>query len=132
MPGTCGSLAALAPCFLLLEAGACWPWILGTGILLASLGSVLLARGLPASRSDPGWFVLDEAAGLWLALLATEPPPAWALAAGFGLFRLFDILKPPPLRRLEQAGAGFGILLDDLGAGMYALVLLRVLVTFSA
>ena len=132
MPGTCGSLVALAPCFLLSHVGGGWPWILAAGVLFASIGSVLLARGLPGARPDPGWFVLDEAAGLWLALLATQPPPTWVLAAGFALFRVFDILKPPPLRRLERVGAGFGILLDDLGAGLYALVLLRVLVTLTA
>lgn len=76
---------------------------------------------------DPRPFVLDEFAGQWIALLSLPVAP-WAdgpatLVALFGqfvLFRVFDILKPPPARRLERLPAGWGVLCDDLAAGVYA------------
>jgi phosphatidylglycerophosphatase A len=120
MPGTCGSAVALLPCFFLPDP--IYPWALAAGAVAATWGSVALARGLAdeAAGGDPSWFVLDEAAGLWLAVLAPVRP-AWSiLLTAFVLFRIFDILKPPPLRRLERVGGGWGIVLDDLGAGVYA------------
>lgn len=122
-PGTAGSALALAPLFLLPDA--CWPWVPLAGSVAATLLCVALARKLPAKGSggDPGWFVLDEAAGMWLAAAAIAPPSALRLLVAFVLFRVLDATKPPPLRRLEHAGSGWGIVLDDLGAGGYALAL---------
>jgi phosphatidylglycerophosphatase A len=78
---------------------------------------------------DPHSFVLDEVAGQWLTLLFV-PLSAHTLpciAAGFFLFRAFDIAKPFPIRRIERLPGGWGILLDDVAAAIYAGVAFRVL-----
>ncbi len=121
LPGTCGTLVAALP--ILFIPAAAWPWVPLLGSVAATLICVVLARRLPGKSEggDPGWFVLDEAAGFWVAVLAPAPPGWPRLLLAFFFFRLFDMVKPPPLRRLERAGGGWGIVLDDLGAGGYAL-----------
>ena len=73
---------------------------------------------------DPGQVVLDEFAGQWVALIALPMPSIertlMVLGVQFFLFRVFDVLKPPPARRLEKLHGGWGIALDDLAAGIYA------------
>ena len=117
MPGTCGTLAAALPVFFLPEGA--YPFILGGAALLATLGCILISRRM--GRADPGWFVLDEAAGFYVAAFWTVRPEAWRIALAFLFFRIFDILKPWPIRRLEKVDGGLGIVLDDLLAGAYAL-----------
>jgi phosphatidylglycerophosphatase A len=78
-------------------------------------------------EEDPGAFVLDEVVGQGLALLPLltalpAPLPPLPLAAGFLLFRVLDVIKPPPCRRLESLPGGLGIMADDLMAGAYAAV----------
>ncbi len=74
--------------------------------------------------------VIDEFAGQFLALLAL--PPTWpVLLAGFVLFRLFDIMKPPPARRLEALPGATGIMADDLLAGLYANLLLQLAIRLA-
>jgi phosphatidylglycerophosphatase A len=98
--------------------------------LLASVAMTLI--GIPTSTvvaresgiKDPGFVVIDEVAGQMIALIGV--PVHWKyLVAGFILFRSFDIVKPFPLRRLESLPGGTGIMMDDVGAGLYALVLLQ-------
>ncbi len=127
-PGTYGSAAA---CVLWLIAG--WSVHHNTGTLAILTGVAVIlatAAGIPAAtrvaresgRKDPGFVVIDEVAGQWLALLLM--PPLWPNALlAFILFRFFDILKPWPIRRLEALPEGTGIMVDDLGAGVFALVL---------
>jgi len=87
-----------------------------------------------ASRSrkpgDPGQVVLDEFAGQWMALVAipmtTFKLALAVLAVQFFLFRLFDVVKPPPGRRLEKLPAGWGIASDDIVAGIYANIIGQV------
>ena len=85
-------------------------------------------------RKDPPQVVSDEVAGLLLSVLLLPEPRvgcAWvSLAAGFLLFRLFDIWKPPPLRDWQRLPGGWGILLDDLGAGLLANACLQALLRF--
>ena len=106
---------------------ACWVVL----ALLASAGcvawgpwAVAYFAGRCKKSGDPGQVVLDEWAGQWLALIALPMPTAGrmiaVLAVQFFLFRLFDVIKPPPARRLEKMPGGWGILLDDLVAGAYA------------
>lgn len=123
MPGTAGSLVAVL--LLALLPPSARPLAALSGAVLASVLSVRLAQRLPgkAEGGDPGWFVMDEWAGQWLTLVpfcATYPD----LLLGFVAFRVFDMTKPPPVRRLERIGRGFGILLDDLAAALYALAAL--------
>lgn len=104
-------------------------------VLLACLAVTL---GIPAatrvaresSITDPSFVVIDEVAGQLIALIAA--PVRWkTLLAGFILFRAFDIVKPPPLRLLERIPGGTGIMLDDVGAGLYALAILQAALHFG-
>jgi len=125
-PGTYGSVAAL-----LLWFGAAHlfhPGWLALAIATALAALLVTLIGIPAStivaresgREDPGFVVIDEVAGQWIALIAVRPD--WQHAAlALLLFRLFDIWKPWPIRRLEALPAGAGIMLDDVAAGLLAL-----------
>jgi phosphatidylglycerophosphatase A len=72
---------------------------------------------------DPGAIVIDEVAGMALSVVALPPTPA-VLVAGFVLFRVFDVVKPYPANALQRLRGGIGVMIDDLVAGLYALVLL--------
>ena len=80
---------------------------------------------------DPGVIVIDEVAGMTLAVLGLvliDVPLTWArLAAAFVLFRLFDVLKPPPAHRFQELPGGRGVMLDDLVAGVYAFLALALI-----
>jgi len=90
--------------------------------LIGIAPSTVVAR--ESGVKDPGFVVIDEVAGQMIAMIAL--PLNWKyLLASFILFRSFDIVKPFPLRRLERLPAGTGIMMDDVGAGLYALVLLQ-------
>ena len=100
-------------------------------VLVVAIGipaATLEARG--CGKKDPSHVVIDEVAGQLLTLVAC--PIVWqALLAGFILFRVFDIVKPPPVRSLERLPEGTGIVVDDLGAGAYALIILQLLLHFG-
>ena len=126
MPGTWGSLAAL-PCAWAICALSGHAGLAAAAILAFALGCWAAARLARASgRADPGFIVIDEVAAQWLVLLAA--PLDWrAYLAAFLLFRLFDIAKPWPARAIERrVEGGLGIMLDDIAAALYAIVLLLV------
>ena len=79
-------------------------------------------------RKDPGAFVIDEVAGYLVVVAHVGKPSIEAAVAAFLLFRLFDVVKPPPARQLERLPAGWGILLDDVMAGVYGWLALRGLI----
>ena len=127
-PGTAGSLAAV-----LIAAGL--HAYFGAGrVTLAVLVLVFLLPGIWASTrtarvlktEDPSIVVVDEVLGQWLTLLGASAFNWKAFLAGFLLFRLFDIWKPWPIRRLENLPEGTGIVVDDLGAGVYGAVVLFI------
>jgi len=91
------------------------------------IGIPAATRVARASRlTDPQSVVIDEVAGQLVSLIAV--PLSWkTFLAGLILFRVFDILKPPPVRQLERLPEGFGIVADDLGAGLYALVVMHLM-----
>lgn len=127
MPGTVASLATAGA--MACVAGQPLAFTL-LGLLLALTGSWVTLRYAdrvtgPEGRGDPGWVVSDEVAGQGLACLgALAAGGSWpALAASFVLFRVFDMLKPPPVRTLERLHGARGILLDDIAAGAIAAVL---------
>ena len=97
-----------------------------TLLLVLIIGLGIWTAGLMASRrgqSDPSEIVIDEIAGQMVTLLAAPATPvAWV--SGFFLFRLLDILKPFPARQSEKLPGGWGIVLDDLIAGIYGALLL--------
>jgi phosphatidylglycerophosphatase A len=101
------------------------------GLVLLSLVGVWAASTAArvAGRDDPSHVVIDEVAGQALTLACLDLSPL-GLLIGFGLFRLFDIAKPFPIRRFEHLPGGWGIMADDLMAGVYGWVSLKVLVTW--
>ena len=126
-PGTYGSVAAVLLWLGAARVGHPGTVALTVATLLAAAAATLV--GIPAAtivareagREDPGFVVIDEVAGQWLALVAMRPD--WKHAAvGLVLFRVFDIWKPWPVRRLEELPEGTGIMLDDVAAGVLALV----------
>ena len=129
-PGTFGSLISVAVFLLLVP--------IGTGTMLVMIVAVTAAGIWAGSRTeeisgrkDPGKVVVDEVAGQLIALL----PLAifaywsiWAVIVSFILFRFFDIVKPYPANRLQELHGGIGIMLDDLIAGVYAAVVISILI----
>jgi len=133
-PGTWGSLATVLLWWLVashIPAQARIPLIVVLIVIVVAIGipaATLEARGCGAK--DPSHVVIDEVAGQLVTLAAC--PLMWqALLAGFILFRAFDITKPPPIRRLEMLPEGTGIVVDDLGAGVYGLIVLQLLLHFG-
>lgn len=136
VPGTWGSVVAVllvVPVWYAAAALGAPRWtvdlFLVAGILLASHLAVRWGPWAVArwGRADPKAFTLDEVAGQWVALLLAPvnlDAGLWTLTyivgGQFVLFRVFDILKPPPARGAEMLPAGWGILVDDLVAGVYA------------
>jgi phosphatidylglycerophosphatase A len=142
-PGTAGSIAATLIWWLagwlfghlaihientVVDLEIYLPWITAAAALL------LLAIAIPAAtivaretgRKDPQIVVADEVVGQWITLIAA--PAGWGYALiGLVLFRLFDITKPPPIRKIEHLREGWGIMLDDVGAGVYALIVLQII-----
>jgi phosphatidylglycerophosphatase A len=125
-PGTWGSIAAvlLWAAESMLRHPSAHTMLVGLLIWIA----LAIALGVPAStivaresgRHDPGFVVIDEVAGQWIALLGSRASWQHALIALL-LFRLFDITKPFPARQLEALPEGWGIVFDDVAAGLYAL-----------
>jgi len=128
-PGTAGTAAAI-PLYLLLKALPA-PYYLAIVTVLALAGIAIC--GFTASRlgvhDHPG-IVWDEIVG-YLVTMAYAPAGWFWVVLGFGLFRLFDILKPWPIRWCDrQVGGGLGIMLDDVLAGLVAALLMQVLILF--
>ena len=132
-PGTCGTLIAI-PFFLLLHE---LPAFLYAGALLVTfiVGTSLCARAaeslhLPPHRHDHPGIVWDEMVGLWVTLAFI--PFSWsAVILGFVLFRLFDIAKLWPIGLIDRRlGGGIGIMLDDLIAGVFANLMLRLVLSW--
>ena len=124
-PGTVGSAAGLALFWAVRSTGS-------TGFEVAVL-LVVSAAGVAAAsaaearyrRRDPGLVVIDEVAGMLVTLLAV-PVGFTGAVVGFFAFRLFDIVKPFPARQAERLPGGWGVMTDDLVAGVYAQALLRL------
>ncbi len=121
-PGTAGTLGALPLYWLLAPLG---PWaVAATAVLLTAVGiwsSTVVAERM--GGKDPQIICIDEVAGVLVALVAA--PPGWkGMWAGFVLFRIFDQWKPWPARAAERLPGGWGIVMDDVAAGLWAAALL--------
>ena len=139
-PGTWGSLPPVIIFGLMSYFGASPAMISNVMAALVLAGSVVCVQFAPAAiaatgKKDPGEVVADEFAGQAVTFLfspflgmGTATPRQIFITAltGFVLFRLFDIRKPWPIRRLEKYPAGWGILADDLLAGVFSLVVLQI------
>lgn len=136
-PGTWGSLAALLPAWLMIGQWGMQPLFIATLIVLL-LGCWVCWIVLPQlDADDPGWIVIDEWAGQWLATAIigsfTTLDVTTVLISSFVLFRLFDILKPWPVSWLERIGPKWwSIMADDLGAGLIGGVLGMLLLPLMA
>jgi phosphatidylglycerophosphatase A len=128
-PGTWGSLGGLAVAWVLNQYLG-WPaWSFAVLAIVGTAPGIWAAdrTASQAGKKDPGIVVVDEVLGQWLTLAAmTDPSHGWQWLVGFGLFRLFDIWKPPPVRSLEALPGGAGIVADDLGAGVYGALVLFI------
>jgi phosphatidylglycerophosphatase A len=133
-PGTAGSLGALLVAWPLV-AWAGWNAQAFALLAAASLVPAIWAAGRMAQDTgskDPQTVVVDEVVGQWIALAAVPSLDDWECwLAAFVLFRLFDIWKPWPVRSLEKIPGGAGIVLDDVGAGIYAALVLLVIGWFN-
>jgi len=124
-PGTVASLVAVLAYFLLYQINAYVPlWVLIFLIPIAIWGSGKYEAS--TDRQDPPEIVVDEWVGQFVCFIGVEPSPS-ALAAGFFLFRIFDIIKLPPVRRLEKLPGGVGVVADDVAAGIIGWAILFVL-----
>jgi phosphatidylglycerophosphatase A len=123
-PGTAGSAVGLllflplAGLTLPLQFGIC-----GAVFFLGVFAAARVARRV--GLEDPGIVVVDEVLGMWLSLLGLPLTPVVAIV-GFLLFRVLDVVKPYPAADLEHLSGGWGIMADDVAAGLYANLLLRV------
>lgn len=139
VPGTWGSLAALPFAWFIISAGG-WALLLCAIAVLFCVGVWGAARYEEVSaRKDPGEVVVDEVAGQWLAMLPVAiwipemPGMLIASLPAFILFRLFDIWKPWPVSLCERRfRGGLGIMIDDIAAGIYAVLTVLVGVVFMS
>ncbi len=124
-PGTAGSALAALIAFFLLKGNPFW---LLTSLLFCLPIGVFAASWIAnhLRMPDPSIVVIDEVVGMWIALLGVAWSWPWYLLA-FLLFRIFDVLKPPPVRQLESLRGGLGIMLDDVMAGVYALLCVHLI-----
>ncbi len=125
-PGTAGT--AVGVMLYLLLKGLPLAWYLPVCVAVAGLG--IWAAGEAEKllgKKDAQSIVIDEIAGYLVSMVLV--PPGWKfIAAGFCLFRFFDIVKPWPLRRLQDLRGGLGVMLDDIGAGVYTNMVLQITV----
>lgn len=136
LPGPQGTYASA------LVAALAWAWLaqggpplsgpwygllcLGLAVLAVASSQAALNRRIFGSTHDPGAIVIDEAAGMLLALYGLAAP-GWPLLAALAAFRLFDIAKPWPVGWSQRLPGGWGVVADDLLAGLYALGVVRLL-----
>ncbi len=128
-PGTVASGLTAVLYFLLL---ARLPWFFQAFLVIA-----VFFIGVPAAdwvardlnRKDPGRIVIDETCGQLIALFLL-PPAIMPVALGFLCFRVLDIIKPYPIKKLESLPGGWGIMADDVGAGLAAAAVVRMLLIF--
>jgi phosphatidylglycerophosphatase A len=130
-PGTVGTLGGVAIAWAIAPSAA-FLWL----ALAIAVALYVVGRSLGewveryAKEKDPGIFVLDEVIGFLITVCWTRGPSWLALLCGFLVFRVFDIAKPWPARRMERLGGGDGILLDDVVSGVWglgAMIALRAL-----
>jgi len=126
--GTWGSAAAaLTAPALFLPLPAIWRVVVLAAIFTIGAKTASRAEEL-LQEKDPGQVVIDELVGQWITFLPLASPPPFELAMGFCFFRLFDILKPAPIRASENwLPGGWGVMIDDVLAGIYAGLCLLIL-----
>jgi phosphatidylglycerophosphatase A len=129
-PGTAGTLAGWL-LFPFIRAPLSEPLFAGLLVACFLFGILACERtGRSLGVSDPGCIVWDEIVAIWLVLWLTPDTLLWQ-AVAFGLFRFFDIVKPQPIRWVDtHAHGGFGVMIDDILAAGYTLLVLALLVRY--
>ena len=130
-PGTFGSLVGVGLFWLLVRANAANPLVIIVAIILITFAGIWAGSRVEqvSGRKDPGKVVVDEVAGQMIALFPLILFARWSTGAvilSFILFRFFDIVKPYPANRLQDLDGGMGIMFDDLVAGVYAAVVVSI------
>lgn len=122
-PGTVGSLGALVPILPMATYGVeAWRWWVIGAVIVLTLPGIWAAttHARWRGKKDPQDVVIDEVLGQWVTIACATHLSWGAILLALFLFRLFDVLKPPPVRQLEKLPEGKGIVADDLFAGVYA------------
>ena len=125
-PGTAGTLVGVLLYWCMKGLSPVWYGALLLLIILIGTWAAGRAEVLLGRKDSPS-IVIDEIAGYVTAMFLV-PTGWWFVAAGFLLFRVFDIMKPYPLKRFEKAPGGAGVMLDDIGAGIYTNLVLQSVV----
>ena len=123
-PGTAGSFAGLLLCLLLHANTFLYISAFIIFFTIGVISSGIVERGSP--QKDPGFIVIDELANIFPVFLFI-PLSVKAILIGFILYRVFDIIKVPPMKKLEKLHGGWGIMLDDLASGIYTNLILHIL-----
>lgn len=134
-PGTVGTLGGVLIAWAISRSPNYLLWNLAICVVLYVVGKSLGDWSERyAGKKDPGIFVLDEVIGYLVTVAWIVGPSILGLTVGFFVFRFFDIVKPPPARRMEKIRGGHGIILDDVVAGLYGwlLVLLPGYIIFES
>lgn len=125
MPGTLGSFAGLLIYFVVKDKFILYAFSL---LFLFILGVIFSAEAERIyKRKDAQMIVIDEACGMMLSMFLI-PYNVWLMISGFILFRIFDILKPPPARTIEKFSGAFGVMFDDIIAAIYTNLILRIVI----
>ncbi len=127
-PGTAGAIVATIIWFILSFTIPSYLFITTISlILLFTMLGIWSSNVLePFWGKDPSRIVVDEMVGVWISLLAVDAGNYYYALAAFVLFRLFDIFKPLGIRNMENLKGGVGVMMDDILAGIYSLVLLLI------
>jgi len=130
-PGTMGSLAILVVYWICPEISSLQLSMIIVGLIVLGIYAATITENEMKSKlgqnrgSDPGIIVIDEIIGMLIALIAL-PKTTFYLIAAFIFFRIFDITKPYPIRKMEKFHGGWGIVLDDVVAGIYANIVIQI------
>ncbi len=123
-PGTAGTLVGVLLFLLMKGLAPAWYAVATAAVIAAGTWAAGRAEEILGRKDDPS-IVIDEVAGYLLALFLV--PASWGfVAAGFVLFRIFDIAKPWPLKQIQALPGSMGVMLDDIGAGIYTNVVLQI------
>ena len=132
-PGTVGTLGGLLVAWPLVTYAHASPWhFAAITALITPIGIWAAQQIIDATgHNDPQQVVIDEVLGVWLTLAGAAHLNWQSFVLAFAFFRIFDIWKPWPIRNLEKLHGGTGVIVDDLGAGVYAAVVLALLGWFN-
>lgn len=125
-PGTCGTAGAVLFYLLFLRNLGSLSYMVTVAVVVVTAVTVSTYISRRTGEDDPSHIVVDEVAG-YLVTMAFIPPDIKYVVAGFVLFRVFDIVKPFPAGRLEQLHGGYGIVLDDVAAGVWSNIFLHII-----